>query len=326
VEKTETKADKAWKIFPCYYDAEYHEDQATFVEIFHSVNNNTELKKLSEQMKKFQDFFYIILGYMHYAALSPEERRSVLQIAQKSLKKNLIKKLKGHLPVQTAEWLDACLLEKIQALSDIREYVMSDIFYKELKLRLKQDKAEKVAATVKQVKKLIHEADCVWTVPMLRDQENYMNGYEAALVFDKPLKSKSKREENEKKLALKLQANGLVAIYNSIVEWKTNGIDDAMTLHELRLQLEAYPSDDDKKQKIDQYILENLYDSNDAAHTIAEYFNMGKFFAYIEHIRWNAYMRTEGFRLAAETKRENKLHFDLVPVQYLTFGDCVKDI
>ncbi len=50
-------------------------------------------------------------------------------------------------------------------------------------------------------------------------------------------------------------------------------------------------------------------------------------FALIEHIRWNAYMRAEGYRYTdGEEKKLFLLHPDLVPVDKLTVWDCVKDI
>ena len=52
-------------------------------------------------------------------------------------------------------------------------------------------------------------------------------------------------------------------------------------------------------------------------------------FAYIEHIRWNAYMRAEGhsfFNNCTRKDRKYKLHECLVPVEKLTDFECIKDI
>ncbi len=52
--------------------------------------------------------------------------------------------------------------------------------------------------------------------------------------------------------------------------------------------------------------------------------------AAMEHVRWNAYMRTEGFRPADNVNimhnKKYKTHMDIVDVNKLTFGGCIKDI
>ncbi len=47
--------------------------------------------------------------------------------------------------------------------------------------------------------------------------------------------------------------------------------------------------------------------------------------AEIDHVRWNAYMRTEGFA-KGEKRTEYRTHNNLVPVDELTVADCIKDI
>ena len=45
----------------------------------------------------------------------------------------------------------------------------------------------------------------------------------------------------------------------------------------------------------------------------------------LEHRRWNAYMRSEGYRYAKTTNRLAKLHSDLVPFDQLADGEKEKD-
>lgn len=49
-------------------------------------------------------------------------------------------------------------------------------------------------------------------------------------------------------------------------------------------------------------------------------------FASVEHIRWNAYMRTEGFSYFREKDLAHNMHNNLVPVDDLCFSDYVKDL
>jgi hypothetical protein len=46
----------------------------------------------------------------------------------------------------------------------------------------------------------------------------------------------------------------------------------------------------------------------------------------LEHIRWNAYMRTEGVCLSVKKAPEHKLHPLIVPVEQLTLEEKIKDI
>jgi hypothetical protein len=51
--------------------------------------------------------------------------------------------------------------------------------------------------------------------------------------------------------------------------------------------------------------------------------------AVLEHIRWNTYMRSEGFRPITETRthdKKHKVHENIVGVSKLTVDDCLKDI
>ena len=51
-----------------------------------------------------------------------------------------------------------------------------------------------------------------------------------------------------------------------------------------------------------------------------------KRFAEMEHVRWNAYMYTEGFVYNKNTDRSFKMHGNLVDVEDLSVEDMLKDI
>ncbi len=58
---------------------------------------------------------------------------------------------------------------------------------------------------------------------------------------------------------------------------------------------------------------------------LKEYYDKLRCFAILEHIRWNAYMRMEGF-LFGPKLIDHRTHCNLIPVGKLTLSDCVKDI
>ena len=68
----------------------------------------------------------------------------------------------------------------------------------------------------------------------------------------------------------------------------------------------------------------------DSAYTPEQFIAIAKSAAEIEHIRWNAYMRAEGFSYVRNFNKNLdlplKMHGNLTPCDELKFSDCVKDI
>ena len=64
--------------------------------------------------------------------------------------------------------------------------------------------------------------------------------------------------------------------------------------------------------------------------TSAQVMEIAKSAAEIEHIRWNAYMRSEGFSFIQDFNKtydqKYYLHVNLTPCEDLNFSDCIKDI
>ena len=48
--------------------------------------------------------------------------------------------------------------------------------------------------------------------------------------------------------------------------------------------------------------------------------------AKLEHVRWNAYMCSEGFIYHTKKDTAHKMHYDIVPCESLTIEDAIKDI
>jgi len=163
---------------------------------------------------------------------------------------------------------------------------------------------------LEKLKEYLAEKNIDEKIPMMSDTEEYIDGYESLL---------SKINDN------KYVKKALKAIFDMIVSLKTK---DAKTEKEKRsiiLSLEYSCLEANEKKQVIGYVKNNI-DQGQAAIDFEEFFRKAKCFADIEHIRWNAYMRTEGFNLSIKTDRKHKLHFDLVPVESLTFADCIKDI
>lgn len=90
-----------------------------------------------------------------------------------------------------------------------------------------------------------------------------------------------------------------------------------------KLGFEFEALSEQEKQEVRSFIKAfNTYD-------LDECITMSHSFAYIEHIRWNAYMRTEGYSFCTNytsSLRKYNLHGNLVPVDQLTFIERIKDI
>ncbi len=151
----------------------------------------------------------------------------------------------------------------------------------------------------------------VAVVPMLADTSDYIEGYDAYIreIDSDPQKKKALRR-----------------IFDSIIAIKTKDEEDEARKREIILSMEYSALSDSDKAKVVEYVKQHINKINDGPRNMYEYFDYANCFAHIEHIRWNAYMRTEGFRCAIETNKKFKLHYDLVPVDLLTFADCIKDI
>ena len=84
----------------------------------------------------------------------------------------------------------------------------------------------------------------------------------------------------------------------------------------------------EKNEKENKKIAPFVYDKKE--YSSREVFEIAKTAADIEHIRWNAYMRAEGYSYIENfTKKYDqnmKMHGNLTPCEELNYADCVKDI
>lgn len=195
------------------------------------------------------------------------------------------------------------LSKRMQNFADCMYSKLAFVHYSKLSLEERKQVLEKLKEYLKSKKNNT-------AIPMLADEAVYIDGYEALLS-----------RINDEKLVRK----ALRAVFDMIVWLKTK---DAKTEEEKRsiiLSLEYSKLDASEQKQVIRFV-EKYIGKGQATIDIDEYFKKAKCFADIEHIRWNAYMRTEGFSLSIKTDKKHKLHFDLVPVERLTFADCIKDI
>lgn len=158
------------------------------------------------------------------------------------------------------------------------------------------------------------ENDISLNIPMFNDVTTYCEGYE---LFIQNFDSKDKKKV-------------MRMLFDAIVEMRTSTVQDEAERREIIHSLEYnHLSEQNEKRLVCEYVkLQMGYTDNDAFR-IEDYFNKGRQFAQVEHIRWNAYVRTEGYQRTGNPDkkyRKYKMHYDLVPVELLTFADCIKDI
>jgi hypothetical protein len=117
-------------------------------------------------------------------------------------------------------------------------------------------------------------------------------------------------------------------LFEVIEKIKTDGVASADAKHDAKCSLEYAALEKDDKIEVCKYVAKFLGCQNaaEAKEALECYFSIAQCFADVEHIRWNAYIRSEGHRCAPERKKEFKMHFDLVNVDKLTFADMIKDI
>ncbi|MBE6661196.1 MAG: DUF4381 domain-containing protein [Ruminococcaceae bacterium] len=91
----------------------------------------------------------------------------------------------------------------------------------------------------------------------------------------------------------------------------------------IELQYEYDMLTRDQKADVAAYV--DAHVSNGSMH-FNKFMLCVKSFSYLEHIRWNAYIRTEGFRQSAYKDNDHKLHRLIIPVDQLTLKEKIKDI
>lgn len=226
-------------VFPFYCKYTVEEKK-----LFQIINDNEEIKKLSNEMTEFADYLYIKLAQVHYKKLKPEERKKVLDV------------------------LECYMSENVISLN----------------------------------------------IPMFADKNTYIEGYESYI--------QSFENKDKKKVMRKL--------FDVIVETKTSNVQNEAERRRLihLLEYDSLSLEADKLL-ICEYIRSQIGKEDNDAFYLNEYFGKARQFAQIEHVQWNAYVRTEGFRRtdnSGKKYRKYKMHYNLVPVELLTFADCIKDI
>ncbi|MBR7161327.1 MAG: hypothetical protein IKD07_02840, partial [Clostridia bacterium] len=113
-------------------------------------------------------------------------------------------------------------------------------------------------------------------------------------------------------------------LYDSLIDVKTADVNDAVERARIAVSFEYENLNDPEKADVRRYVCQCITGMNDELfyHDLACIYC----FAQIEHVRWNAYTRTQGFRSAAKKNNPRKLHYNLVPVHMLTLADRIKDI
>ena len=135
----------------------------------------------------------------------------------------------------------------------------------------------------------------------------YVNGYDPTL--DSYHEEDVGREEIMRKL------------YDAIIDYKAKSAKSAQERAEIVAAHEYSALTDEERKKVDDFVKGRMPSID-----MDKCFENVECFAYIEHIRWNAYIRSEGFRLSHWKDKQNKLHFFILPTRQIGFADRVKDV
>ncbi|MBQ3489051.1 MAG: hypothetical protein IJA86_00490 [Clostridia bacterium] len=99
-------------------------------------------------------------------------------------------------------------------------------------------------------------------------------------------------------------------------------------LEKTGLSLYPYKITPEEFKTLEKYQLSCSYEGEEFSSS--EVIEIAKSAADIEHIRWNAYMRAEGYSFIADFKKKYdqkmKMHKNLTPCEELDFDDSIKDI
>ncbi len=100
------------------------------------------------------------------------------------------------------------------------------------------------------------------------------------------------------------------------------------SLNANKIEIYPYRATPQEIQNLENLHLTCSYENN--VFSSAQVIEIAKSAAEIEHVRWNAYMRAEGFSFIRDFNKPldqpMKMHGNLTPCEELSFSDCVKDI
>lgn len=291
------KIDQSKQTFPSIYSdnpttALAWDTPSAFLNVLRGTDDLEKLKALSSKMNFLADRLYSKLAELHYKKLSPEDRAEVL----------------------------ACLRKAVEG-----KY--------------------KSAPTPKKSKKVPPIPTELRLLQQLEDDPSHLCGIDsmlgAYLVDESDVKMCKKCQKRKKfdrcgKCGKRTKCGMALEWENALAE---RAFIRKMFRHIVETQYAKQPTNTYKPTFKLGFELESLSDreKQDVRSFIAacgindldECITMSRSFAYIEHIRWNAYMRTEGYSFCnnfTPDLKKYKLHGNLVPVDELTFDERIKDI
>lgn len=117
----------------------------------------------------------------------------------------------------------------------------------------------------------------------------------------------------EKAVAMSKRLCAMSELLNSVTE--AHGLDES----------EYEKLDAEAKEKLAKKI-EEISENKDPVFTLEEAMVFAERAARFDHIRWNAYMRSEGYVFSEVKNNFARTHNNLVPLEGLKFSDNIKDI
>ena len=135
----------------------------------------------------------------------------------------------------------------------------------------------------------------------------YPNGY------DPELSSYGSVDDSHKKAMRKL--------YDAIIRFETADARSAEERAEIIKRYEYAALTPANREKVNAFVKQHCPNVD-----IERCFENIETFALLEHTRWNAYMRSEGFRTSVSKDTDNKLHWSILPLEDISVAERVKDI
>ncbi len=158
-------------------------------------------------------------------------------------------------------------------------------------------------AVIERLKSIVREEES----KQLFQSGEFVNGY------DPTLDSYDENDVGRKEIMRKL--------YDAIIDYKAKSAKSAQQRAEIVAAHEYSALTDEERKKVDDFVKGRMPSID-----MQKCFENVECFAYVEHIRWNAYIRSEGFRLSNWKDTQNKLHFFILPTKQIGFADRVKDV
>ncbi len=281
--------------------APFNDTESTIHQVVSLANKNSTLKALAQRLTR----------YDHYlnAAMISEEMRSLVAKGYAGIFESALLRCKAGL-----DKTDEKYSHKVAACDAIISSLTDDCFSAVLEALFAGVKASVLVGAISQARKDARLGERGYDFFKLDEDEQRR-------LFDKVLPL-AKRVFDERASFFTFGGDGNDEAAPSKPAYNTQ----ALVAIDLRRLSDAA---DERKEKGNGAPIPEVVCGERCVESLSDVlraFEVAHTFATVEHVRWNAYMRTEGFHYFAEKDLDHKMHNNIVPVDELCFSDYVKDL